>query len=1809
MQSSEISIKSAEAYVAGKVAEGCSWQNVSSALRRAGDQTGKAFEAESAGKTELAALWREAVEQNRKANELYTQAAGAHTEGKTSEGSSLDVMGKSAYDRADALAKQAEALRLNPEVKKAATETNSSPSAVVLQSSEIAKEKETAAPVIPFSATDVKQKNESVLENKKAVEKAIEDKTGNSLFSLSPFIPKTWYDEQIERAEKTEQEVGEKFAKASMELEAAQKVWSELDAQIHEEENSPRAKVQIPAAKKQFQENLQKLQAARESAHQELQKCQKEINSQQPFVTSASEAMQKVKGAKEVAIATTHTHLHQVGKQLAEQIEIDQKEYGRGQRVLDATTKIDQERAEKTKSVQEEAAILERSEKIKAAREKALTSTGDSLKYQKSIINSLEKAAHYGSIAVEFPGNATLAEKYRQAMERSEKAAEQFTHAEDRDSWYEAGQCTQCSADFMIKASELLAAEDNALAEKYSEVSEKHQLAAEQFAQAIKAFEDDKYSYEEAEALKSTAWSSRMLASSMEYRLKVANALKHNKKSLVAEYTTASEKMDKAAECFQQSATACAVNKDDEHVNWKLAGQAYTCEIEKLEKAIEAEANGESKIAQSWREAAKQNQLSSDFYPKAATTHAVGKKDEGNCWFNVACAYQIVADQFGKAIEAEINKKSEVAQAWREAVKYRQLSVEPYTKAATAYALGKEDEADRWKNAGSHYSQGADSLEKVAEQLEKAIEAEASGKSEVAQAWREAAKCSQLVVEPQTKAAKAYASGKEDEGSSWYDVSLSYSRAVYRLERAIKAEASGKSEVAQAWREAVKHSQLSAEPYTKASIAYAAGKKDEAICWSNAGINYYYGVNNSLDKVAEQLEKAIEAEANGKSEIAQAWREAVKQNELSLEFYTKAAIAHAAGKKDEAVSWNNAGNVYGHAAAKLEKAIEVEANGKPETAQAWRETAKQYELSSECFTKAGIAHAAGKKDEGTCWNSAGIGYYYAAEKLGKAIEAEGSGKPEIAQAWREVAKQHQLSGESYSKAAPLKYSWAANPGYGWYHAGIVYSSAAKQLEKAIEAEASGKAEIAQAWREAAKQNQLAGEPFNNSSVAFSAGTSSEGYRCDHIASGYSGAAGKLEKAIEAEISGKPEAAQAWREQAKLHQLSAEHYTQAAVAHAAKKTDEGNSWDKAGEAYKDAAEKLEKAIEAEASGKSEVTQAWREAAKQYQLASEHYSKGAMEYAAGKTKEGKNWVEAGSSYRGAGLGYSCAADKLAEAIKAGKPEVAQAWLEAANQNKLSVEPYTKSAIAHIAGKTKEGESWNKVGSGHYWVAARIEKTIKAEASGNQEIAQAWREAVKDIQLSCDSYSKAAMAYAERKVVEGILWDKAGSSYICNKDGIGYVLVNNLEKIIEAEKSKKPESAFLAQAWREAFREYQHSNEYNIQAAVAYTEGKTQEGDGLDITAKGAYKRAELLKKQVETLTSNPEALKKAQAEAVETQRKVATYQAKAVEAEGGGKQPLAASYRNLAKTTEQAANQKKLSGGTDAIGKENEEDSRQREATSLQSSANYQLKAIEAEEVGKTSLAAGYKEVAAISQHAVGLYQQSVLAYASTFYSNEGTGWRRAGNSLQSSADYRAKALEAEEAGKIKLAAAYREAAENSQIAGDRYQRSVQEHIAKKSLEGATWDSDAASLQAKTNYQIKTIEAEEAGKATLAAGYREAVATSQKAIDQCQRALQAIAAGKTTDASSLNSSGWYFKFGADYQAKAIEAEDAGKGTLAADYRVVTEKYKKAGQAYAVGKSTEGSTWQKKAETSAKEADAKAKVEEGKATKMFGKESGDY
>ncbi|HLB33304.1 MAG TPA: hypothetical protein VJK54_03610, partial [Chthoniobacterales bacterium] len=107
------------------------------------------------------------------------------------------------------------------------------------------------------------------------------------------------------------------------------------------------------------------------------------------------------------------------------------------------------------------------------------------------------------------------------------------------------------------------------------------------------------------------------------------------------------------------------------------------------------------------------------------------------------------------------------------------------------------------------------------------------------------------------------------------------------------------------------------------------------------------------------------------------------------------------------------------------------------------------------------------------------------------------------------------------------------------------------------------------------------------------------------------------------------------------------------------------------------------------------------------------------------------------------------------------------------------------------------------------------------------------------------------------------------------------------------------------------------------------------------------------------------------------------------------------------------------------------------------------------------------------------------------------WHHTANSLEKTAAYWTKAFEAQEAGKTTLAAAYREAVATSERAADQWKLSAQTFAAGKKREGVRWMEEGASLQSKANYGAKASEAQEAGKTMLAAAYREAAATSQRA----------------------------------------------------------------------------------------------------------------
>ncbi|HLB34404.1 MAG TPA: hypothetical protein VJK54_09260, partial [Chthoniobacterales bacterium] len=174
----------------------------------------------------------------------------------------------------------------------------------------------------------------------------------------------------------------------------------------------------------------------------------------------------------------------------------------------------------------------------------------------------------------------------------------------------------------------------------------------------------------------------------------------------------------------------------------------------------------------------------------------------------------------------------------------------------------------------------------IVKNQKKAIEAEAADKPEIAEQWSEVAK-------KQSEA--AYLLIKASEEKDWYkrdcwnDASMNFSDAAENLEKAIEAEEAGKPEIAQKYREA-------AWSYTKSARAYAEGKYaqekiNECQSWNKIG--------NRLNKVAENLEKAIEAEKAGKPEVTQKYRDAAG-------YCTKSARAYAEGKTDEGYNWDNA---------------------------------------------------------------------------------------------------------------------------------------------------------------------------------------------------------------------------------------------------------------------------------------------------------------------------------------------------------------------------------------------------------------------------------------------------------------------------------------------------------------------------------------------------------------------------------------------------------------------------------------------------------------------------------------------------------------------------------------------------------------------------------------------------------------------------------------------------------------------------------------------------------------------------------------
>ncbi|HLB34686.1 MAG TPA: hypothetical protein VJK54_10705 [Chthoniobacterales bacterium] len=472
---------------------------------------------------------------------------------------------------------------------------------------------------------------------------------------------------------------------------------------------------------------------------------------------------------------------------------------------------------------------------------------------------------------------------------------------------------------------------------------------------------------------------------------------------------------------------------------------------------------------------------------------------------------------------------------------------------------------------------------------------------------------------------------------------------------------------------------------------------------------------------------------------------------------------------------------------------------------------------------------------------------------------------------------------------------------------------------------------------------------------------------------------------------------------------------------------------------------------------------------------------------------------------------------------------------------------------------------------------EKTVSTQtdsATVYRLITEKLEQAAKNSIQAAESYAKASGE--DQKWREGNRWRDASKS-----------LQLSVECRIKGVEAQRTGSKEKAQEYTEAAEIFQQSSEKFTQAVQLLLEGKEQESnicwsEAHSFQSEGMVKKYRF--QELEEQETGKAILAVVYREAASTSERAAdqykqsiqaytagkiregicyswagrvlqakaNYQAKAIEAQEVGKETLVAGYKEVISILQIAAEQFNQTTETYRLEKWNEGNNYFWKACSLYSHADYQAKAFEAENVGKNQLAVGYKEAAIISKQAVAQRELADEAYAERTL-EEGVHLAQIGKSFQARADYQAKVSEAEDVDKIQLATGYREAIATLERAIDQYQKAATIYHAGR-WSGGHWDSVGKSLQAKAAYQAKECEAQEAGKTILAAGYRQAAVISEQAAEQFQLSAKAIAAWKIREARIWYDAGTSLQNQADYQAKASEAQIAKKMALVAIYQEV-------------------------------------------------------
>ncbi|HLB34346.1 MAG TPA: hypothetical protein VJK54_08955, partial [Chthoniobacterales bacterium] len=589
-----------------------------------------------------------------------------------------------------------------------------------------------------------------------------------------------------------------------------------------------------------------------------------------------------------------------------------------------------------------------------------------------------------------------------------------------------------------------------------------------------------------------------------------------------------------------------------------------------------------------------------DALQKSAKAQTAGKADESEGWNNVHLNLLNAIEQKEKAIEAEVNEQSTIAQILKEAVQQSIKASEYYSKAIEACITGEKTNAEFFNNAGSDAKSSADYLKLASEVIEKTLcfknnisEDEASLYQKLAEQYQLAAQYKQESAEQlilhRRDAANAFNSSISDAESRINCLK----RTITIFEQAVNAEQMEHQSIVPLFHKLIQQHQLLDNLYQHLSDLCEQARKKKS---TNDGRDSYYlaadfrfldytrecaRISNDQTILAVKiLDKVQEAENNQNQRASSLYQQQIEIYQSAAEYYREAGELHASRNETEANYFEEAGNftepsieVLELAIETLKKAQEAEKNEKKEESFLCHKQVDVYQGAVEYYKKAAIATTEGNKtksknfEEAVKFTKPNIEILeLRIETIKKAKEAEKEGNQDVESLYREQVKIYQNAAEYYYNAAEA--STKGNETAAKYFekagsfakpTGEVLKLAIEALKKTQEAKQNGNQDVESLYRKQVKAYQNATECYQKAAIATTEGNETAAKHFEEAINFTQPSIKCLDLAIEAlkkakkaEQNGNQDVESLYREQVKAYQNAAEYYHNAAIA-----TIEGN----------------------------------------------------------------------------------------------------------------------------------------------------------------------------------------------------------------------------------------------------------------------------------------------------------------------------------------------------------------------------------------------------------------------------------------------------------------------------------------------------------------------------------------------------------------------------------------------------------------------------------------------------------------------------